>query len=78
MTPHRSQQLARLLAAGVAAAALTAPAAVARPIDGPNNPVRSDPGTMAAIEPEAARVDAAAHAATIRGIGAALTERACA
>ena len=40
---HRSHRLARLLAAGVTAAALAAPPASARPIDGPNDPVRPDP-----------------------------------
>jgi hypothetical protein len=57
MTAHRSHRLARLLAAGVATAALAAPAAVARPIDGPNEPVRPDPGTTA-VEPEPAPADA--------------------
>jgi hypothetical protein len=51
---HRSNRLARLLAAGVTAAAVAAPPAVARPIDGPNEPVRPDPGTTVAVEPEQA------------------------
>ena len=45
---------ARLFAVGATAAALTAPAAVARPIDGPNEPVRPDPGSSAVAEPEQA------------------------
>ena len=57
MITHRSHRLARLLAAGVAASALAAPAAVARPIDGPNQPARPDPG-MTAVEPESAPADA--------------------
>jgi hypothetical protein len=42
---HHSHRLTRLLAAGMAAAALAAPPAIARPIDGPNEPVRPDPVT---------------------------------
>jgi hypothetical protein len=57
MITHRSHRVARLLAAGVAASALAAPAAVARPIDGPNEPLRPDPG-MTAVEPESAPADA--------------------
>ncbi|HWM12744.1 MAG TPA: hypothetical protein VNO82_25515 [Solirubrobacteraceae bacterium] len=53
---HRSHRLARLLAAGVTAAALAAPAAVARPIDGPNEPVRPDPGETVVVEAEHAPV----------------------
>lgn len=55
---HRSRRLARLLAAGVVAAALAAPPALARPIDGPNEPAIPDRGTTAAVEPAAARADA--------------------
>ena len=40
---HRSHRFARLLAAGVAAAALAAPPAVARPIDEPQEPIRPEP-----------------------------------
>jgi hypothetical protein len=40
---HRYHRLARLLAAGVTAAALAAPPAGARLVDGPNDPVRPDP-----------------------------------
>ena len=40
---HRSHRLARALAAGVAAAALAAPVAVARPIDSPHEPVAGEP-----------------------------------
>jgi hypothetical protein len=58
MTAHRSHRLARLLAAGVTAAALAAPPAVARPIDGPNEPVRPDRGTTAAVESAPAPADA--------------------
>jgi hypothetical protein len=57
VTPHRSHRLARLLAAGVTAAALAAPPAVARPIDDPQLPVRPDPG-VTAVEPEPAPPDA--------------------
>ena len=57
MTPHRSHRLARLLAAGVTAAALVAPPALARPIDDPQLPVRLDPGTTVAVEPEPAPAD---------------------
>ena len=47
--PHRSHRLARMLAAVLTAAALAAPQAVARPIDGPLEP---DPGATAVVEPE--------------------------
>ena len=50
---HRSRRLSRLLAAGVAVAALAAPPALARPID---PPVPRDPGTRVAVEPEPAPV----------------------
>lgn len=40
---HRSHRLARVVAAAAGAAALAAPSAVARPIDGPNEPVRPVP-----------------------------------
>jgi hypothetical protein len=53
---HRSHRLARLLAAGVTAVALAAPPAVARPIDGPNEPVRPDPFETVVVEPEHAPV----------------------
>jgi hypothetical protein len=49
---HRSHRLARLLVAGVAAAALAAPPAVARPID----PVRPDPVSTIAVERQQAPV----------------------
>ena len=51
---HRSHRLGRLLAAGVTAAALAAPPAVARPIDDPQLPVH--PGRTLAGEPEQAPV----------------------
>ena len=51
MTTHRPHRLAGLIAAGITAAALAAPAAVARPIDGPNEPVRPDPGSTV-VEPD--------------------------
>lgn len=41
--PHRPHRLTRTLAAGVTAAALVAPAAIARPIDTPQRP---DPTPM--------------------------------
>ena len=50
MSP-RPYLLVRLLAVGASAAALAAPAAVARPMDGQNDPVRPDPGTTATVEP---------------------------
>ncbi len=53
---HRSHRLTRALAAGVTAAALAAPAAVARPIDGPDEPLRPDPGPTVVVEPEQAPV----------------------
>jgi hypothetical protein len=49
--PHR---LVRVLAAGVTAAALATPPAVARPIDGPQDPVPSDPDAVVAVAPEQA------------------------
>jgi hypothetical protein len=58
MTPHRSHRLARLLAAGVAAGALAAPPALARPIDDPQLPVFRDSGTTGAVEPAPAPADA--------------------
>jgi hypothetical protein len=51
MPPHRFRRPARLLVPCVAAAALAAPAAHARPIDVPQNLNRSDPGMMAAADP---------------------------
>ena len=42
---HRAHRLTRVFAAAVTAAALAAPPTLARPIDGPNEPVRPDPGT---------------------------------
>jgi len=57
MSP-RPYLLARLLAIGATATALAAPAAVARPLDGPNEPVLPDPGTAAAVEPEPESADA--------------------
>jgi hypothetical protein len=45
-------RLARVLAAGVTAAALAAPSAVARPIDGPQDPVSPDPNPTIVVEPE--------------------------
>ena len=54
----RPQLLARLLAVGAVAAALAAPAAVARPMDGQNDPVRPDPGTTAAVDSTPAPADA--------------------
>jgi hypothetical protein len=53
---HRSHRLARLLAAGVTAAALAAPPAVARPIEGPNEPGLPDPDATVVVEPEQAPV----------------------
>jgi hypothetical protein len=50
----RFHLLARLFALGVTIAALAAPAALARPIDGPNEPVRPDPGILEAVVPEPA------------------------
>ena len=50
MTTRGSHRFVSLLAAGVTAAALAAPAAVARPIDGPNDPVR--PAAIVAAESE--------------------------
>ena len=47
MTAHRSHRLARVLATGAIAGALAAPPALARPIDGPDEPVRPDPGIVA-------------------------------
>ena len=44
MTIHRSHRLASLLATCITAGALTAAPALARPIDGPNEPVRPDSG----------------------------------
>jgi hypothetical protein len=44
MTTHRPHRLATLLAAGITAAALAAPPALARPADGPNEPLRPDSG----------------------------------
>jgi hypothetical protein len=58
MPPHRSHRLAGLLAAGVTAAALAAPPALARPIDDPQLPVRVDPGPVVTVEPEPAAADA--------------------
>jgi hypothetical protein len=52
MPTHPSaHRLGRVLAAGVTAAALAAPSAVARPIDGPQEPVRLDPGPVVPVEP---------------------------
>jgi hypothetical protein len=53
---HRSHRLTRLLATGVAAAALAAPPAVARPIDGPQEPHR--PGPTVGAEPMPAPAEA--------------------
>ncbi len=47
---HRTHRLAGLLAAAVTVAALTAPPASARLIDGPNEPVRPDPGVPVELE----------------------------
>jgi hypothetical protein len=47
---HDSHRLARMLAVGMTAAALAAPPAVARPIDGPDEPVRPDPVTPVEVE----------------------------
>lgn len=52
MITHRSHRLTRGLAAVVAVAALGAPAAVARPIDRPQEPFRYDPGATVAAAPE--------------------------
>ena len=52
---HRSRRLSRVLAAGVVAAALAAPPALAGPID---PPVPRDPGTRVAADPEPAPVPA--------------------
>jgi hypothetical protein len=57
VTP-RSNVLARLLAVGATAAALAAPPASARPIDGPNEPYRADPNATAVVAPEPAPADA--------------------
>jgi hypothetical protein len=54
MITHRSHRLTRGLAAVVAVAALGAPAAVARPIDRPQEPFRYDPGATVAAAPEQA------------------------
>lgn len=53
----RPHLVVRLLAVGATAAALAAPAAVARPLDGMDDPVRPDPGTTAVVEPEPAPPD---------------------
>ena len=60
MSARTAPTLARLLAAGVIAAALAAPPAVARPIDGPNEPVRPDPPAVVETEqpPVVQRIDA--------------------
>jgi hypothetical protein len=57
MTPHISHRLARLLVAGVAAGALAAPPALARPIDRGLS-VSPDRGTTGAVEPEPPPSDA--------------------
>ena len=51
---HRSHRLARTVAAGLAAAALAAPAASARPIDHPRLPASGGAGTAVAVEPDPA------------------------
>jgi hypothetical protein len=53
---NRSHRLSRVLAVAVTAAALAAPPAIARPIDGPLEPTRSDPGPTIVMEPEQAPV----------------------
>ena len=53
----RPQLLARLLSVGAIAAALSAPAASARLIDGPNEPVRPDPFTPSTVALEQGPVD---------------------
>jgi hypothetical protein len=50
----RSHRLARLPPVGLAAAALAAPTAVARPIDDPRLPLFRDGGTTVAVEREPA------------------------
>jgi hypothetical protein len=47
---YRSHRLARVFTAAVTAAALAAPAADARLLDGPNEPVRPDPGVPVELE----------------------------
>jgi len=54
----RPQLLARLLAVATIAAALNAPTAAARVIDGPNEPVRPDPFESSADAPIVQSVDA--------------------
>ena len=49
-----AHRLSRVLAAGVTAGALAASPAVARPIDGPQDPVAPDPDRVAAVAPEQA------------------------
>jgi hypothetical protein len=51
---HRSGRLARLIAAGVTVAAFAAPSALARPIDDPKLPVRTDPDPTVVVVPERA------------------------
>ena len=53
---NRSHRLSRVLVAAATAAALAAPPAIARPIDGPLEPTRSDPGPTVVMEPEQAPV----------------------
>jgi hypothetical protein len=63
---HHSHRLARTVVAGLAAAALAAPAAVARPIDNTWPPASGDAGTTVAVEPD----PAAAGAPVVRTIDA--------
>ena len=53
----RPHQLARLLTVAVTAAALAAPPALARPLDGPNEPVRPDPFDSVAEPPVVQQID---------------------
>jgi hypothetical protein len=54
MPVRRTHRLARILATGVTAAALAAPPALARPIDGPEDPVPPDADPIVVVAPEQA------------------------
>jgi hypothetical protein len=74
MTPRHL--ILRTIVPAMTTAAIVAPGASAMPAQNTGCPAAKYPTRMHHSVPLPARVDAAAHEATIRGIGAALAERA--
>ena len=72
----RRHLILRAFIPAMATAALVASGASAMAAQDTGRPAAKRATTMQQRVPSSARVDAAAHAATIRGIGAALAERA--